>query len=72
MELHVSLGILEEHSIGYERMEVQVQIQGRAKSLDASDGSAERFCDALPVSAASLPSKQCSQCDRRKWLLRGL
>jgi hypothetical protein len=42
MELHVPLGIFEEHSVGYERMEVQVQIQGRTKSLDASDGSAER------------------------------
>ena len=66
MELHVSLGILEEHSIGYERMEVQVQIQGRAKSLDASDGSAERFYDSLPASAASLPSKQCAQKQRER------
>ena len=43
MELHVSLGIFEEHSVRYKRMEVPVQIQGRTKSLDASDGSAERF-----------------------------
>ncbi len=44
---------------------MQVKIQGKTKSLDASDGSAERFCDALPVSAASLPSKQCSQKQRQ-------
>ena len=42
MELHVPRN-LRRTPVGYERMEVQVQIQGRTKFLDASDGSAERF-----------------------------
>ena len=66
MELHVSLGILEEHPVGNERMEVKVKIQGRTKSLYASDGSAERFWDSLLPSAASLPRKECSQKQRER------
>ena len=66
MELHVSLGIFEEHPVGNERMEVKVEIQGRSKSLDASDGSAERLWDSFSPSAASLPRKECAQKQRER------
>jgi len=66
VEPNVSLGILEEHPVGHEGMEVQVQIQGGTKSLDASDGSAEQFWDSLLPSAASLPYKECSQKQRER------
>ena len=66
MKPNVSLRTLEKHPVGHERMEVKVKIQGRTKSLYASDGSAERFWDSLLPSASSLPRKECSQKQRER------
>ena len=61
MKPDLSVVLLEENTVGQDRMDMDIQVQSRPKSLNEGDGTAQGSRDALLPGAATLPGEQRAQ-----------
>ncbi len=65
VKLHLSIFIFEDNTVGQDRMDMDVQIQRRSKSLNEGNGAAQGSRDALPPSSCQTPPLACIPADVR-------